>query len=201
MDFLAKYLEWICGQATDRSWVFGSQTFPLCQRCTGIYVGAAIATILYYCMRPRAQRGGLWILMVLLFQIVPAGLHWWFDTPVLRMLSGAWFGIGVIGLLYRQAMPNRNVASHLRRRKEWPAILSAFLIAGALAQLVQDHEVITGALCFALAIAGLISVIVLVSVNLFALASTAARLITARARVTATVSNDKSAAQHLLSTQ
>ncbi len=97
MDFLAQCFGWLCGQATDRSWIYGSEMFPLCQRCTGIYASAGIAFLFYFIRRKKFAPS--WFNLILILQMVPAGLHWFSDTPLSRTLSGGWFGIGLVGIL------------------------------------------------------------------------------------------------------
>jgi uncharacterized membrane protein len=162
MEVLVKYFSWLCGQATDRSWLFGSEMFPLCERCTGIYAGAAIAMALFLWNRPRPSRTSLVAYGSLILQIIPAGLHWWFDTPALRTLSGAWFGIGLVGLLYHQ--PAIHYFSHAEKKKS-PVVPMTFLLVTGLVPLIERGDVVTGKVCADLVFLGLISIGGLIALN------------------------------------
>ncbi|MDB6026312.1 MAG: hypothetical protein JWM68_2535 [Verrucomicrobiales bacterium] len=167
MDFLTKCLSWVCGQAADRSWVFGDEMFPLCQRCTGIYAGAAIAAIIFCCTRRRPHRWTMMIHVLLVGQIIPAGLHWCFDTPVLRTLSGGWFGIGLIGLMSRQIA----VRFHSESRTDSWGILTSFLAVTLLASLTAYSNAAAANLLAVLVVVGLFSIAVLIVANVVQLYS------------------------------
>src|SRR5262245_18539617 len=85
----------LCGRNPDHSWMAGGQQFPLCQRCAGIYAGAALAVVLDLLLRPR--RGGFFIALhaLAIAQIAPLGLGLIPGGPFLRVLSGWLFGLGL----------------------------------------------------------------------------------------------------------
>ena len=69
-------------------WTPGGVPLCICQRCTGLYVGAAAAGILYACFRPRPTPLVLWTHGMFLLLMVPYGYHWLPQNGAVRTLSG-----------------------------------------------------------------------------------------------------------------
>jgi uncharacterized membrane protein len=164
MNFPAQFFSWVCGQAVDRSWVFGASTFPLCERCTGIYAGAAIAFMLACCIPGRPNRWTNAIHAILLLQIIPFGLHLWSDTPFLRTLSGGWFGLGLIGFLCHG--PGVFLCGRKIRSAGF-GFLGSFLLVNLLAPLAASGTSAAGRILTVLATVGLLSIVLLIAVNVF----------------------------------
>jgi uncharacterized membrane protein len=95
----------LCGRNPDHSFMVGGYQFPLCQRCAGIYAGAALSLVLDLGFRPRRGRLFLTVQSLFIFQIAPLGLGLIAGGPFLRTLSGCLFGLGLGGLLRAAAVP------------------------------------------------------------------------------------------------
>jgi len=78
----------------------GAVPLPICQRCTGLYAGAAIALILQIWVKPRPTARYLGLHGLFLPLVAPFGLHWVPDGPVPRTLTGALFGFAVVAFLW-----------------------------------------------------------------------------------------------------
>jgi uncharacterized membrane protein len=91
---------WICGQDVAHTWAPGGDLLPMCQRCTGFYVGAAIALILMVWSRPQVDSHYRWLHIILVLAMAPFGFHLISHGAVVRTISGQWFGFGVVGLLW-----------------------------------------------------------------------------------------------------
>lgn len=90
----------VCAQPAGRTWAPAGDWLPFCQRCAGLYVGGFLALALHALCRVRPSRGLRWCYILGLLQLGLAGMRWIPDWPVLRTLSGAAFGFGVVGLLW-----------------------------------------------------------------------------------------------------
>ncbi len=98
--FLQHVFAFVCSQTPDRSWAPGGILLPFDQRCTGLYVGAAIAVALHASLRFRPSVRVFCLQGLLLLQMVPLGFHLIPHGPVLRILSGQLFSFGVVGYLW-----------------------------------------------------------------------------------------------------
>ena len=94
-----QFFSFVCGQSPGRSWLPGGELLPFCQRCTGLYTGAAVGAILQVLCRPRSSPRFLWIHGFFLLQMVPLGFHLVPQGPSLRTLSGFLFALGVVAFL------------------------------------------------------------------------------------------------------
>ena len=99
-DWLGAPFELLCGRDPSHMWSPGGMLLPFCQRCTGFYAGAAVALLLHFVLRIRpgnrflAVHGGFLLLMI------PFGYHWVPQDALVRALSGALFGAGVVSFLW-----------------------------------------------------------------------------------------------------
>ncbi len=101
MEALFDLFGHFCGQQIDHTWLPGGVPLPVCQRCTGLYVGAALAVGLMGWFRPRL---GGWFLLVhgaFLLGIAPFRLDWIEDGPEMRTITGFLYGAAVAVLLAR----------------------------------------------------------------------------------------------------
>jgi len=73
---------------------------PCCQRCTGLYAGALAAMVLHAWIRPRASRFFLTVHGFFLLQMIPCGLYWVPQSPVIRTVSGILGGFGIVAFLW-----------------------------------------------------------------------------------------------------
>ena len=99
LDFLNHFFSAVCGQYPDHTWAPGGILFPCCQRCTGLYVGAAIATLLHWWLKPRLTARFLEAHGVFLLVMAPFGFHWVQQGPILRTITGVLFGFAVVTFL------------------------------------------------------------------------------------------------------
>jgi uncharacterized membrane protein len=115
----------VCGQAPAHTWAPGGMLLPVCERCTGLYVGAAVALALHLALRigPSARflqvHGGFLLLMI------PLGYHWLPQDPLARTASGVLFGAGLVSFLaggLRPAGPPLAVARGLRPTQAAPSL-------------------------------------------------------------------------------
>jgi len=90
----------LCGQYADHTFVPGGLWLPCCQRCTGLYGGAAMAALLHLWLRPRLTARWLALHGLCIALMVPCGAHWIPQGPVLRAASGAVFAFGVFTFLW-----------------------------------------------------------------------------------------------------
>ena len=87
---------WICHQRPDRSFHLWTMQMPVCARCTGIYVGAAIATLTTYVARGRAL-----LVAAALPTVLTLAFEWATGiapSNVLRALAGVPLGAALVWL-------------------------------------------------------------------------------------------------------
>jgi uncharacterized membrane protein len=89
-----------CGQNLDHTWAPAGLLLPCCQRCLGLYAGAAVAMGLHWWLKPRLTRRFLEVHGLFLLVMLPFGFHWLPQGPVLRTLSGIVFGFGIVTFLW-----------------------------------------------------------------------------------------------------
>jgi len=94
MDFFYNIFHYICGQG--HCFVIDSQALPVCQRCLGLYAGAALTGI--WLLSRRRWHLGLPCLVVCLVHIVLlltamlSGVHIIDFGPIWRLICGLWTG-------------------------------------------------------------------------------------------------------------
>lgn len=137
---------------------------PMCQRCTGFYVGAAVALALLFIFRPRPGSMFRYVHLFLVIAMAPFGFHLVEHGAILRTVSGHWFGFGVAGLLW--LMPARLLTDKPQRQR----CLPHFQIALASILVLPVCAVWGGKagafLIIGLAIAGWMALVGLVAANL-----------------------------------
>lgn len=158
---------WVCGQNPLHTWAPGGVLLPCCQRCTGLYIGAALAAALHFWLRPRLSNRFLEAHGVCLLQMVPFGFHWLPQGPELRTFTGLLFGFGVTTFLW--LIP---AARWLGAPPRWRGAALIYAAIGAAAGLgllvaVRGGSVAASGLAW-LAAVGLVALAALVAVNLFA---------------------------------
>src|SRR5437016_4807348 len=97
MEGMRELFSYVCGQV--HLWAVGGQLLPFCQRCTGLYIGGLYATVLVFVFRPAASVTLLTIHIICLLQMAPFGYHMVAQGPVLRTITGQFFGFGLAYLL------------------------------------------------------------------------------------------------------
>jgi uncharacterized membrane protein len=99
LETLNHTFSWVCGQNPDHTWIPGGLPLPCCQRCTGLYVGAAVAVLLHLALKPLPTARFLQIHGLFLLLMVPFGFHWLPQGELLRAGTGVLFGFGVVTFL------------------------------------------------------------------------------------------------------
>jgi uncharacterized membrane protein len=99
-ELLRHVFGWVCGQNPAHTWSPGGELLPLCQRCTGVYVGAFAAALLHLARRPAPAPRWLWLNGAFLLFIMPSGFYWIPQNPELRCASGILFGFGLVAFLW-----------------------------------------------------------------------------------------------------
>jgi len=118
-ETLAQWFLPLCGQYAPHVWTPGGVALPCCQRCTGLYAGVFAALVLWAFSRPGPGRAGLAIHALMLLQMIPLGLHWVPQGPVLRCWSGLWLGFAAVYFL--GAAPARWRAARQGSAHRWHA--------------------------------------------------------------------------------
>jgi uncharacterized membrane protein len=110
-----------CHQMPERSFALGPAVLPFCQRCTGVYLGAVAAALLWASFGRRQRRALPWPLAALNVLFILAMGFFGFDfietPPGIRYATGAVFGSAVVMLAWPL------VLAHLtaRERPRWSA--------------------------------------------------------------------------------
>jgi uncharacterized membrane protein len=146
----------LCGR--EHLWILAGSPLPLCQRCTGLYVGGALAVLALALFRPRPTPLVLWIHGLLLLVMVPFGYGWIAQGAALRTLTGQLFGLGAVYYL------GLAVASPLRLWSRPPhprayalaslggivALQAAVRLGGAVTRVAIVWAALAGLACYAL---------------------------------------------------
>jgi uncharacterized membrane protein len=94
MNFLRTLFSFVCGQ--QHCWILGGQQLPLCQRCTGLYVGATLALILVLLFRPHPAASLYWLHGLFMLFMFPFGFHFVPHGALMRTFTGALFAFGLV---------------------------------------------------------------------------------------------------------
>ena len=102
METLTAVFDFLCGQ--ERCFVVDGAALPVCQRCTGLYVGALLAGLWLFASRAR-QRGVpparlAWAYAAVLIAALLGGVHVLDFGPRWRFLCGLWTGQVVLVWLF-----------------------------------------------------------------------------------------------------
>lgn len=100
LELLTQLFAAVCGQNPEHTWAPGGVLLPVCQRCAGLYAGAAVAALLHLWARPRLTPRRLELHGAFLLLMVPFGFHWLPEGPLLRGMTGVLFGFGVVTFLW-----------------------------------------------------------------------------------------------------
>jgi hypothetical protein len=156
----------VCGPLPAHTSAPGGIPLPFCQRCTGLYAGAAVAAALHVALRIRASERFLQLHGGLLLLMVPLGFHWLPQDELVRMTSGVVFGAGVVAYLWLTAAPRLLALRPLGRHGSWlyGAGIGAALVLVPVASFYGG-----GGAWYALVLAaliGLASLVLLAAINL-----------------------------------
>ena len=153
----------VCGQSPSHTWAPGGLLLPCCQRCTGLYAGACLATLLQLWLKPRFTNRSLWIHGLCVLQMVPFGYHWLPQGPVLRTLTGVLFAFGIVQFLWLLPVARGWVPQEPARTSYLPALLASAALIPALG---NSPSPLAAPLLTALAVAGLLALALLALANL-----------------------------------
>jgi uncharacterized membrane protein len=109
----------VCGQNPDHLWMPGGWSLPCCQRCVGLYAGAAFAIVALILLRPRPTSRFLKCHGLFLAQMIPFGFHWVPEGAVLRTVTGSLFGFGVVAFLWLEPHAALDLPFSSERGKPW----------------------------------------------------------------------------------
>ncbi len=93
----------VCGRDPLHLWAPDGTGLPFCQRCTGLYAGAAAACVLLAVLRPRVSARFLWVHGAFLLAMAPQGFHLVYQDELLRVVSGMLFAFGLVAFLMPEA--------------------------------------------------------------------------------------------------
>jgi uncharacterized membrane protein len=88
----------LCHQDPARSFIVEGSPVAVCVRCLGIYCGAALASVMGMGKAP-AKRLLAIALLLNVFDVATAVLHWHGNLPLPRFLLGVLLGMGAVALL------------------------------------------------------------------------------------------------------
>lgn len=120
MEFIAHVFSYVCDR--HHCWCLGGEWLPFCQRCTGLYVGAALSAALHLCLRPRPTSLSLWVHGLLLLLMVPFGYHLVPQNGLVRTLTGQLFAVGLVGYLLLLPLSLPGPETEKRRPSSWYAL-------------------------------------------------------------------------------
>jgi uncharacterized membrane protein len=116
MNVLSYIFSFLCNQDASRSFVITDHLLPVCQRCTGVYMGMGISFI--YLLLSRHYRKGLpprsiaYVNIACLLAMPIFGFHLFDPGPAWRLWSGLIFGNALVSLL----LPATSIICNERKR-------------------------------------------------------------------------------------
>jgi len=164
VEWLREVFALVCGR--HHCWALGGVDLPFCQRCTGLYVGAALAVVLYAVFRPRPTYVSLAIHGLLLLLMVPFGYHLVPQNAALRTLTGQLFAVGLVGYLSLLPASRLGLPENANRHGLWAYVVGVLLSLGILQACVHVGGRPVGVVLAWLGFSGLLALAVLVAVNL-----------------------------------
>jgi uncharacterized membrane protein len=168
LELLHHLFAGVCGQNPAHTWAPGGLPLPCCQRCTGLYVGALAAAALHLWLKPRLTGRFLWIHGLFLLQMVPFGFHWLPQGPMLRTVTGALFGFGLVSFFWLLPASRGPTGGEPTADKYFTALALSVVLVLALS--VSNSTACAFALT-TLAAAGLLILAALALTNLWLLAT------------------------------
>lgn len=160
IDFLQQAFGLICGQNPAHTWAPGGLPLPFCERCTGLYVGAAAAIVLHLLLRPKPTARFLEVHGVFLLLMVPLGFHWVPQGPILRTLSGILFAFAIVSFLRLRQGPHPGTPFSVRAgHRDYFLSLAAVLIL--LPVVVRLGGTMAGAVLTLLGVCGAVGLAIL----------------------------------------
>ena len=164
MEPLFQVFDLVCGR--HHCWAPGGEVLPFCQRCTGLYVGAAVTVVLYVVFKPRPTLPSLGIHGMLLLLMVPFGYHLVPQNGAIRTLTGQLFAVGLV--CYLSLLPSSRWTSRQDGDKH-RSLAYAVCVLGSLAVLqaaVHAGGRLVGELLAWLGLFGFVALALLVAANI-----------------------------------
>ena len=103
----------VCHQLAERSFHVDGVQLAVCHRCLGAYVGLLVGVLLF--LVPAWESKSLRPLVLLVIAALPGVVDWsgdvvglWVNTPMSRVLTGAFFGIPAGTILGSAVMGQRS---------------------------------------------------------------------------------------------
>jgi uncharacterized membrane protein len=91
---LTEFFSYICGQG--RPFVLDGEALPVCQRCLGLYAGAALTGVWLLASglwrRALPERSVAYANIAMLLAAMAGGVHWVDAGPTWRLVCGLWTG-------------------------------------------------------------------------------------------------------------
>jgi uncharacterized membrane protein len=113
----------LCHQLPERSFHFGTHSFAVCSRCTGLYAGFALATLALPLVRSLKRTDTphlIWLFLSIVPLVIDFGLTYfgiWQNNHFTRVTTGALFG--AVAAIY--VLPGLiELGMTIRRRKSEP---------------------------------------------------------------------------------
>jgi uncharacterized membrane protein len=97
MERLAELFSYLCGQV--HLCTIGREAIPICERCTGLYVGAAYVLLVLVIFRPEPSKRMLWFHGLCMLLMLPFGYHFVAHGTMMRMAMGQLFAYGLVYFL------------------------------------------------------------------------------------------------------
>lgn len=158
-DLAQTVFGYLCHQETGRCWAPGGAALALCQRCTGVYAGAALGVFLASFMRYTPDRKTLILHIIFILQMIPFGLHWIPHGATMRMLTGQLFIYGILYFIIANIVVRKGWAREERTPRRYYLWLAATQIL--LQVLVRLPFAFAASLIELMALAGLFILAVL----------------------------------------
>jgi len=128
--FLYKTFSYLCHQIPERSFHLAGHKFAVCSRCTGLYSGFALATLIYPLMRSLKRKDTprlIWLVLAAIPIAVDFLLGYfniWQNTHLSRFLTGALLGSAAVFYIVPGLIELSSVIVQRFRANETPPSLS-----------------------------------------------------------------------------
>lgn len=159
-DLVQAIFSHLCHQEAGRCWAPGGAALALCQRCTGVYAGAALGICMVPIMRFKPEKQPLLLHFLFIIQMIPFGMHWIPHGALMRMLTGQLFIYGVIYFLVANISTQMGLIREDMTPRKYYLWLTASLIF--LQILVRLPFAFAAPLIELMALAGLLVIIILI---------------------------------------
>lgn len=170
MTHLRFLFSFVCGQ--QHCWVLGGQALPLCQRCTGLYVGVFCALILVFVFRPRPSAWLYSLHGLFMLIMFPFGFHLVAHGGVMRTFTGALFAFGIVYYLVLNPFTLLHAWSAAGPCRVFSYFSCLGVSIGLLLCAVLAGGNVTALVLSTLAISGLAALVMLTAVNFIVLPAT-----------------------------